>query len=271
MVANLIVGIALMSAWAATAEPCDELSAQLQSRLEITKLAMEPESALAAIYQRATEARVRCAANESLAYLRLRAAELGRGASVGREPSFARDEWHAMAHELSARFPASVRIATVQARASGTVADARRAVALQASYAPAQVALASALSTVDPNEAAACLAGVKNLGVVSDGYTVLARVRFARHDLNGAIEAARRALRGREVDLIEPDGRGPRPVSGAHEILGLAYLEKGAFHKAAQHLRLASADSEKARTILADPPPRLRQALPPARRRPVDQ
>lgn len=263
-----VVWVALLRASSATAaDPCDELAGQLQTRLEMTKMVMEPEGALGAIYTRATEASSRCADNEALAYLRLRAAELGRGAIVGHEPDSARNEWRTLARELTAKFPNSVRIATISARASGAVADAKRAVDLQASYAPAVVALAAALVATDPQQAATSLAGAKNLAVVSDGYTVLARVRLALRDLDGATKAANLALHGRDMNLIEPDARDPRPLAGAHETLAMVFLEKRDFKKAAKHLELASADSEKARAILENPPPGLKKVLPKSERR----
>jgi hypothetical protein len=261
-----MTSVVVLAAWLGAALPaterCEDLAGELQSNLDNAKMAMEPESALGAIYSRATEARDRCADNEPLAYLRLRAAELGRGASVGRQPASSIDEWRALARTLAAKFPKSARIATVQARASGALADARHATELDPSYAPGQVALAAALLSTNPAEAAAGLASVKKLSAVSDGYTVLARVRFALHDLAGAAKAATLALHGREVDLIEPDGRDPRPLSGAHEILGLVSLEKRDYRKAAVHLQSAAPDSAKARAILDNPPPALRQVLP---------
>jgi hypothetical protein len=257
---NTVLWITLMGG-RDTTPTCDELATSLQASLERSAMAMEPESNLAWIYATASDAGTRCSENESVAYLQLRAAELGAGASVGRQPAPASNGWRTMAPSFAVRFPRSVRIAAIRARASGTVADARGALNLDPEYLPARVALAAALLPTDPAQAATYLSPGAKLGVVSDGYTVLARVRWALHDVDGAIQAANLALHGRSMHLIEPDGRDPRPLSGAHEILGRAFLEKREYAKAATHLKLASADSEAARAILADPPSGLRRAL----------
>jgi len=241
--------------------PCDDLAKELDEEMNRTSIAMEPESGLASIYDRATQAAERCPDSEGLAYLRLRAAELGRGAPVGRQAPSANDEWRKLAPLLAAKFPQSARIATVQARASGTAADARKALALNPKYLPARVALAAALLSSLPTEALTYLTPERDLATVSDGYTVLARTRWALGDSAGAIEAAKQALHARAFRLIEPDARDPRPLSAAHDVMGQALLAKKRFAEAATHLKLAAPDSAVARAILADPPPGLRKAL----------
>ena len=240
--------------------PCDDLAKDLDDEMNRTSIAMEPESGLASIYDRATQAAERCPDNEGLAYLRLRAAELGRGAPVGRQAPSANDEWRKLAPLLAAKFPQSARIATVQARASWTAADARKALALNPKYLP-RVALAAALLSSLPTEALTYLTPERDLATVSDGYTVLARTRWALGDSPGAIEAAKQALHARAFRLIEPDARDPRPLSAAHEVMGQALLAKKRFGEAAAHLKLAAPHSAVARAILADPPPGLRKAL----------
>src|SRR6266404_2796641 len=153
-------------------------------------MAMEPESNIGAIYDWATAAKDRCASDERIAYFRLRALELGAGNTVGRQPLSTLEQWRALARAMTLQFPNSVRIATIQARASGSVEDARRAIAIDPSYAPAQVALASALVATDSAGAVARLSTLKQLGSVSDGYTVLACARFSLHDFEGAAKAA---------------------------------------------------------------------------------
>jgi len=241
--------------------PCDDLTKTLDDELNRTSIAMEPESGLASIYDQATRATESCPDSEELAYLRLRAAELGRGAPVGRQTPPASEEWRKLAPVLLAKFPRSVKIATVQARASGTVSDARHALALDRTYLPARVALAAALLSSSPAEAATYLAPEHDLATVSDGYTVLARTRWALGDSAGATEAAKLALHARAFHLIEPDARDPRPVAGAHEVLGQVLLAKCRFREAATHLKLAATDSSLARNILANPPPGLQKVL----------
>lgn len=240
---------------------CGDLAAELEEEMDRSALAMEPESGLAAIYEKATEAAEPCPDDEGIAYLRLRSAELGRGAPVGRQAAPISDEWRKLAPILAARFPKSARIATIQARASRSVADARKASALDPKYIPARVALAAALLPSSAAEAVTYLTPAHDLATVSDGYTVLARARWDLGDAAGAIEAANLALHGRALRLVEPDARDPRPLSGAHEVLGQALLAKGRFRQAATHLKLAAPDSALARKILADPPAGLRKVL----------
>lgn len=256
-----LIGVAWLTISFSDVSSCKDLASDLQETFERAKIAMEPQANMASIYDRSTEAKDRCANDEQLAYLRLRSAELGRGALVGRQPESTREEWRSLARELSARFPTSVRIATIQARASGALADAHRAADLDPSYAPAQVALAAALVATKPADAATLLVSLKDLGAVSDGYSVLARVRFALHDSKGAAKEAMRALHGRKIDLIEPDARDPRPLSEAHEILGLVYLERHDYRNAILQLRSAAPDSTKAQAILDSPPAAVKKFL----------
>jgi len=257
-VARLVFALGSVSAGPV---PCEDLRKALDDELNRTSVAMEPESGLASIYDQATGAAARCPDSEGLAYLRLRTAELGRGAPVGRQPAAASDEWRKLVLTLLAKFPRSARIATIQARASGTIADARHALALDPTYLPARVALAAALVSSSPAEAATYLTPEHDLATVSDGYAVLARTRWALGDSAGATEAAKVALHARAFHLIEPDGRDPRPVSAAHEVLGQVLLAKKRFREAATHLKSAAQDSAVARHILADPPPGLQRVL----------
>ena len=260
---SFVVGLLCFASASAAVRPipCGDLANDLDDEMNRTSLAMEPESGLASIYDQATQGAERCPDSEGLAYLRLRAAALGRGARVGRQAPSADDEWRMLTTFLAARFPQSAQIATVQARASGTAADARKALALNPKYLPARVALAAALRSSLPTEALTYLTPERDLATVSDGYTVLARARWALGDSAGAIEAAKQALHARAFRLIEPDARDPRPLSGAHEVMGQALLAKKRFGEAATHLKLAAPDSAVARAILADPPPGLRKAL----------
>jgi len=257
----IVAGIFWILFGAPVTAPCQDLVEELQGEMNRAQMAMEPESKLSFIYQRATSANDQCADNESLAYLRLRSAELGRGATVGHQSAASLAEWQGLAQTLARKFPRSVRLGTIAARASGSVDDARRAVSLDPSYAPAQVALAAALISTDPTEAITHLVAIRDLSVVADGHSVLARARFAVHDLDGAEKAATSAIRRRSIDQIEPDARDPRPISAAHEVLGLVFLAKRQFRKAAANLELAAEDSTKARQILEDPPPELRPFL----------
>jgi hypothetical protein len=145
---------------------------------------------------------------------------------------------------------------------------ARRAVALDPGYGPAQVALAARLAANgDITGARRTIDAAGDLAVIDDGFAVLARIRWAQGDVSGAIEAAERQITGRQI-AAEPGGGPPEQaaIDEAHEILGLAYLEKGALDRAAPHLLAArAAGSQKARQAVERADPALRKALMRAR------
>lgn len=251
--------IAALMATGAGAPPCPVLEEEVWHRLTASEATMEPENARAAVYEEATEDSSDCPKSERIAYVRVRAVELGVGnASIDTKKGD-------LAQRLAQAFPKSSRIATVRARVEGSVDLARKAVSLDPSYSPAAVALAAlVLSSGDAAGAQSAIDRAKNLSAVEDGYVVLARIKWAQEDVAGAIDAANRALSGRQIP-IEPGGG--RTVDGqAHEILGLAYLKKGEPDKAAPHLLEAQALSGRVRSILKNPDPALRKALAKARR-----
>jgi hypothetical protein len=237
--------------------PCSALEGQLWHDLSVSGMAMNPESAQIRIHERALEALQRCPDSERIAYVSLRAAELGP-AEQEPDPAIAK-----LAEELSARFPRSVKIATVRARVAGSVELARKAVAIDVAYGPAQVALASALLKANDKTAArAAIDAVKDVAAVDGGYAVLARVKWAQADTAGAMDAAQRQLKAaRPLLEIEPCSVDVRSRAQAHEILGLVYLKKNQPGKAAPHLLEAESQSKEIRELLRKPDPALRKAL----------
>jgi tetratricopeptide (TPR) repeat protein len=237
-------------------------------RFSMAVVAMEPESVLGGIYDRATDSERRCPQSEAIAYFRLRAAELGRGGPIVRPAEADSAQLETMATEAYKRFPRSARIATARARILGGLEPAKQALGLDPTYAPAKVALAAAmLASGQATEARDLLEQVPNLGSTSDGLTVLARARLKARDLGGAQKAAQLALRGRNIDLVEPDARDPRPELGAHEILGMISLEKKQYSEAAKHLLIAAQNSADAQSALANANSDFRRAIEKARKR----
>jgi hypothetical protein len=244
---------------------CATLGNEVWNRLTTAAASMEPENAREAVYEEATQDATTCPDHEKIAYVRLRTLELGVGdiRLMGTRIELGRS--------LSRAFPRSAAIATVRARLEGSTSLARQAASLDPSYAPAQVTLATRLlADRDPAGARRALDAVRDLAVVDDGYTVLARLRWSQGDVDGAIQAARRELGERPLG-VEPGGGPPEQaaIDQAHEILGLAYLRKGALDKAAPHLLLAKqAGLEDARKAVAGADRALRRALLRARRAP---
>jgi hypothetical protein len=244
------------------ANACDHVANALMHALQMAQVAKEPEGTVRRVFDDATNAQPRCAASEAVTYLRIRSAELGKGSFVGDLTPAARTEWRQLADDAAMRFPRSARILAVDARATGKIEIARRAVAADDAYAPARVALASALiASGDPASAAKMLDGLSGLDATSDGFAVLARARLASSDLLGALRAAKDQFTKRKIELIEPDAGNQWPVVDAHEVAGFAALGLRRYDEAARHLVVADFGSAKVREILAHPPPPLRRAL----------
>lgn len=245
----------------ASTAPCSAEETRLWNRLTASETQMEPEGARLRVHEAAVEALKRCPGNERIAYVSLRAAELVPD-DVGGDAEFLK-----FTQAVVADFPRSVRIATIRARREGSVSAARNALAIDRSYAPAQVALAAALLAAgDKAGARAVIDGVKDLEGTDDGYAVLARICWAERNAVTAIDAARRALRTHRGPSIEPGSADVRARAQAHEILGLAYLEQGHPEAAAPHLLQAEQTSPEVQAVLKKPSLALRNALTRARR-----
>jgi tetratricopeptide (TPR) repeat protein len=262
-----VVMFVLLGATAATRAvetktSCDETAHALARELEMAQLEMEPEGTVRRVYAEATESEGRCPDNEKIVYLRLRSAELGRGALVGQLTPQLIADWKDLARQEAKRFPASARVLTVAARASGELDVARLALEADPHYAPASIALAQAMIDAGhPADALKVLAGVSSLDATNDGFVAVGRARLAIGDFKGALQAATAALRHRQIDLIEPDAGDPRPSAAAHEIAARAALGLGRYEQAAGHLLQADSHSPSVRELLDHPTPELRRAL----------
>src|SRR4051812_16662206 len=243
--ASIALGLVLVQA-ADKPLPCAQIETNLRRELSVTAMQMEPEASRLRIRRDSVEASRGCPDSDEIAYLGLRARELVPGDA---DPDLA---FRKYIQEVAARFSCSVKIATVRARQEKTVDAARRAVAIDPAYAPAQVALARALLAAnDAAGAAAAIGGVKDLCHLDDGYAVLARVKWARGDVAGAIDAAQKEISGgRRSPTIEPVSQSAIPMAEAHEVLGLAYLEQNQPDRAVPHLREAAWASPKVKELL---------------------
>ena len=163
----------------------------------------------------------------------------------------------------SQRASGSVRIATVRARAWHTTDTARAAVALDPSYTPARVALASVLlDQAEVHQARTILENVSDLDHVPGGYTLLARSRLLTGDFEGAISAAAKE-RASMLSTLEPHILPDMTaIRDAREIAGQAYLAKQKYTRAAELLLDAAVrGSNTARLAIVRANPPFRVAL----------
>jgi hypothetical protein len=182
-----------------------------------------------------------CADSEPLWYTVIRASELG----LGDFPlTIARQEFadpQALAREAVSRAPRSARIATVQARLDASVASARHAVALDPAWAPAALALASALAAEGANaEAETILAGASGIKSVPGANTTRAAILIGLGKPDQAAALARRDLTAQWPDSPEPFLM-PIVRREAMATLGLALLAGNHPKEAATQLKAAAA------------------------------
>lgn len=262
----VLLSLSIYAEHAMADDYCRQLTARARTAIDTANLSMEPENSLALLRREIeTVLRTDCHNSPEAAYIDLRLQELGAGTSfpVG---ILSPEQKNALAVQASAyrtRFPDSAPIATVFARTSHTVEAAQAAILLDPHYQPARAALAEALLLAGrPDEARAALRRIPDLSVLSDGYSLQARILLSRQDLRGAILAANRALHKRQtMSLREPDGASVLPLQQANEVLGLAHLQRKEYNAAARALIKAGTGSEQAAALLRNPPDGLRQAL----------
>lgn len=198
-----------------------------------------------------------CPGNAELAWVQLRLLELGAGRGtfpVGLRTPETDRRWRALAQEWTARAPDSAPLATMAARADGSVEAAQRAVRIGPDYAPAHAALAEALLRKgQPDKADEAMRQVRHPAALTDGYSLLARIRLARGDIAGAQRAARLVLAGRHDDPVEPAGVTTQQRIQAKEVMAQCHLRNRQYAQAARILHEIEPDSELAASLLARP------------------
>jgi tetratricopeptide (TPR) repeat protein len=173
-----------------------------------------------------------CPNSARLWYFAARAAEV-LDEHYGRA-TFAPETAASLASAAAAHAPQSAEVATIVARETGKLADARRAYDLNPDYAPARRAYAEALAQAGkPDEALKRLAGSDRLDQLAR-----ARVLLRAQRLREAESAARRALSAPAMDG-EP---GPEAAFAreANEALGLALVGEGRKREAREPLETAA-------------------------------
>jgi len=131
--------------------------------------------------------------------------------------------------------PKSAPIATLRARLMGTALVAKEALALDPSYVPAQLALASAL--LDDGRVGEASAILRKLDY-PEAKGLKARVRFSRRDYRGAVSELGQGgayVLGGDIFLLEPNA-GLRWPWNDDQVLALAYAELGKADAGARHL-----------------------------------
>ena len=264
-----IAAIFILMAFPATATAndfCDQLAHRVRVGIDATYMSMEPESSLRLLHTQTKDIlHAQCGENPEAAYAELRMQELGAGAAfpTGILSPLQIQVLKDTASAYLARFPESVEIATIAARAYHSPETAREAIRLSPSYPPAHAALAESLLVAGQTEDAyAALRVIHDLTILTDGYTLQARILLAMGDPEHAYQAARTAITKRHVmSFIEPDGDNMLPICQANEVLGRIYLQRRQFGKAARSLINAHPCSPNAAALLSTPPEPLRKAL----------
>lgn len=229
----------------------------------MAQVAMDSAGAVASAFQQTAQNLAECPGEEDLWYLLLRSAELGGTPYGVTVLGIEIDDLKSAADEVAKRWPRSAKIATIRARALGSVQAAMQAVSLDPSYVPAQTALGAALLRAgDAKAARGVLESAPSLERIPGGYALLARARLDTGDAEGAVQAAAKEPSSSPVDPIEPCIRDERPQRDAKEAAGLAHLAAKRYDKAARLLvEAAAAGSAAARASLEDARPELQHAL----------
>lgn len=156
------------------------------------------------------------------------------------------------AHAVAQRFADSPRLATLRARLDGGVPACRAALAVNPAYAPAQVALGSALLREGrPQVARALLEEVREPERVQGAGVALARARVETGDPGKALIAAARESNAPGLCGVEPSIHDPAVVRDLDEVRGLARLALGAVDAGVRSLlRAVAAGSAAARRSL---------------------
>lgn len=221
----------------ANAAGCQDLEAAVQARVATLATANDDVGAFRTIGDEALTALKQCPQSARLWYLAARSAEVLEGPMAGR--AFAGSGGLAgIVHEAVAHHPRSAPIATIAARLDGTTASARKAVALDSSYAPARRALATALARDGAVAEALRLATVesaRNLDHLARAKVLLAAGRAAE-----AVTDARKALAKGNPDTSEP-APSVELQREAYEVLGFAYSKQGKTSDAEKAFRIAAA------------------------------
>jgi hypothetical protein len=210
----------------------------------LTRVALSKDQSgvWSSVFERSVSLLAQCVGavdTESLWYALARSAELG----FGHYPIAIADQQLSNRERIieaaAQQQPRSARIMTLLARERKTVSSAREALALDPSYAPAIVALASA--TANDGDAPTAFALLERPAVLETpgAQTLRAQILLSERKLSDAIAAAR-------LDVAGAWAKRPEPIfvvavrRAAEETLGLCLMADGQTQAAAGHLRSAA-------------------------------
>ena len=229
--AALVLFLAMSSA--GYAQTCEQLESKASYAIDTLSFVADQEGELGAMRQAGFEGIRQCPNSQVLWYAALRSAEL-----LGIPPGFAGSkDLSSLALEAVRHAPLSAPVATAASRITGSSDLARKAVALDPHYRPAQRALAIALSKDGQTEEALRLCRVEHPSKEDD--LVRGRVLLAAGRISEAINAVQKAIASRVFDLKEPTPA-PDLDREAHEVLGFAFLKAGRNSEAAHAFRIAA-------------------------------
>ncbi|WP_342363028.1 hypothetical protein [Terrarubrum flagellatum] len=230
---GLVASLVFVSSAVAAAE-CGQLEQRAEATAKAVAIAADERGATSALAEIALEGVRECPSSEPLWFFAARAAELRDAplAATG-EASPAR----AIAEDAAKAAPRSARILTIVARWDGSSEAARRALALDASYAPAQWALALALA-----REGASAEGMKVLGARKESNSdriARAEVFLAAGQPLNAVAPARAAATRPNPDPSEFSTAGDI-TRRSNEALGLALVRSGKKADGLKALRIAA-------------------------------
>jgi hypothetical protein len=215
------------------------------------RVAMDQAGALRMAFNHAQDLLPRCPTSEPLWYAIVRAIELGvvqlpvelAGQTVNTALEAARSG--------ASTCRGSVRINTVLARVAGTESAARDALVIDASYAPASLALAAALMTSGKTEEALSILDTKAVQSLPGSDTARSQALLRSGKVKPAIASARREINELGSVSSEPTVR-KFVVRDAELALGAALRADRRTVEARSHLEAAAAlGSKAARELLA--------------------
>jgi hypothetical protein len=246
LAATLVIAL---TAPAAAADGCAGLAESFDSRLALSRGAMDEDGAFVLLL-RGAEADLRaCPELEPQRYAVARLAELGYSAGDARRANGPDPHAKTLTEAALRAFPRSARIATVAARLDGSVEFARRAVMIDPDYAPARVALAVALAA--SGDARGALAMLPASGQPASTLIARARISLAAGDARATLADALAAGKATPRELEPMPGRDA--VRDKEELLGLSLRALGRPAEARRRLEsAASLGSAAARRALED-------------------
>lgn len=226
------------SAAATQRRNCEVEGASVEQELWQMRIAMDAIGSLQIAFDHSRSALPDCPQSEPMWYAIARAAELGVVEFPIEVPGRALPTALDAGRAAAAQCPGSVRVWTVLARLEGTESAARSALALDASYAPAALALAAALVAGSKAEEALATLDAPTVRALPGANTIRSQALLLLGKASAAARFAQLELRDGRDSPAEPTpwqfGR-----REAEEALGRALYAENRASEAMPHLEAA--------------------------------